>query len=102
VANWKIIELDTKPLLDGLPDVVVGAKWSCELESQGQRADISGQIQFTPPNPMDYTMYPNLTEAQVLGWLWSVIDREYIESMLQGQINQVVHPDPETPPLPWG
>ena len=70
-------------------------------------ASISGSAQFAiPPSVGDkmYTPYPDLTEAQVLGWIQEepnlVIN---IQANLDGQIESQLNP-PITPtptPLPW-
>lgn len=101
MAQWKILKLECKPLLDGLPEVVVGAEWQCLIEDKTDRADLTGAIQFPPPNPMDYTLYQNLTEDQVLKWVWHTVNKEYIENLVQSQFEQKIKPEPETPPLPW-
>lgn len=102
MITWKITKLECKPLLDGLPEVVVSANWLCVLEKNGQRTDLTGLVQFPPPKPMNFTLYSNLSEDQVLEWMWSsCLNKEYIESMLENQIEQIVNPNPETPPLPW-
>ena len=101
MAQWKILKLECKPLLDGLPEVVVGAEWQCVVEQQNRRADLSGSIQFPPPNPMNYTLYGDLKEDQVLAWVWETINKNYIEDLVSSQLEQQIKPDPETPPLPW-
>lgn len=102
MITWKIIKLECKPLVDGLQEVVVSANWQCILEKQGHRVDLTGLVQFPPPNPMNYTLYSNLTEQQVLDWIWGdCLNKTYIEGLLEDQLEKQIHPDPETPPLPW-
>ena len=102
MVNWKIVSLETKPLIDGLPEVVVAAIWNCRLEQQGKHADRTGIVHFSSPNPMNFTLYSSLTEQQVLNWIWgSNVNKSHIEKLLQDQIDQEINPDPKTPPLPW-
>lgn len=102
MVNWKIVSLETKPLIDGLPEVVVAAIWNCRLAQQGKLAERTGIVYFSAPNPMNFTLYSNLTEQQVLSWVWgSNVSKSHIEKLLQDQIDQELTPNPETPPLPW-
>jgi hypothetical protein len=49
-----------------------------------------------------FTPYADLTQAQVLGWVWaSGIDKANVEAGVQGQIDNLINPPTVTPPLPW-
>lgn len=102
MIEWKITKLETKPLLDGLPEVVVCAEWICSVKENNQSAECNGFVNLPPVNPMQFTPYSDLTEVQVLDWLWnSCINKNQIEQIVTNQLNEKLSPNPEVPPLPW-
>ena len=49
-----------------------------------------------------YTPYADLTEEQVLGWIWAAgVNKEATEAAVEMQIAQQVNPPVVQPPLPW-
>ena len=69
--TWQIAYMDTKPQQDGLENVVVSCRWTVT----GVDGDITksnfGYTHFAEPQEGDFTAYADLTEAQVLAWVWS-------------------------------
>jgi hypothetical protein len=46
--------------------------------------------------------YPDLTENEVLGWIWANgVDKTATEASVQTQIDIQINPPIVTPPLPW-
>ena len=101
-AKWIIETLYVKPAEAGLTNVVVTANWRCN-GSQGQYAGTCyGSTSFTPPNPEDFTPYGDLTQDEVLNWVWDAgVDKAGVESNVQQQIDNQINPPIVTPPLPW-
>jgi hypothetical protein len=100
-VSWKIAKLETVNA-DGFTNVVVSADWQCSAEDKGHRADLNGFCRFPSPNPMDFAPYSSLTEEQVLNWIFSCgVNRLHVENMVIEQLNNQIHPTPDTPPLPW-
>ena len=55
---------------------------------------------YTSGSP--YTPYADLTQDQVLGWVWaSSVDKEATEAAVNFQIAQAINPPVITLPLPW-
>jgi hypothetical protein len=49
-----------------------------------------------------FTPYANLTQDQVLGWIWaSGVDKDATEAAVEQQIQNQINPPIVTPPLPW-
>ena len=99
-STYNVISMDVAPSLDGLTDVVV-AVVSQVIETDGT---FSAQATFTdqvgPPNPGDYTAYPDLTEAEVLAWIpdhgSDPATLDYLTADIEKQANPPVVP--MTPP----
>ena len=98
----------TNQSLDGLTDVVVSATWSAEAEnvdnSNPDMAEIinaatGGTANFGRPTSTDFTQYVNLTQEQVLQWVWeSGVSKDGIEAELLKKVT----PNQNTIlPNPW-
>lgn len=106
-TTWSITKMFCIPDLSGQLNVVVNIEWKAvATESSGGKdyvAEQSGIIGsgFTP-NITDFTPYNQLTEQQVLDWVWSNgVSKDGTELTLQGDINNQINPPIVTPPLPW-
>ena len=91
--NWSIQQLDRKTE-DGF---VTTAHWRCDATDGEYCAGVYGTAGFSGELA---TPYEELTEAQVLEWVWGSIDKEETESNLIKQIEAQKHPVTATG-LPW-
>ena len=99
--NWVINQMDTKPNEDGLTDVVVVIHWN-RIATQDEIVVSSyGTMNCTTPSETDFTAYPDLTQAQVEGWLENGLDTETIDLNLDKQIENIINPPIIVLPLPW-
>jgi hypothetical protein len=49
-----------------------------------------------------FTPYADLTQDQVLGWVWANgVDKDATEAAVQQQIDNQINPPIVAPPLPW-
>ena len=107
--NWKILQMVTNPSLDGLTDVVVSATWSAEAENVDNSnpamaniitSAVGGIANFGTPNSTDFTQYADLTQEQVLTWVWaSGVSKDGVEAELLKKVT----PNQDTIlPNPWG
>jgi hypothetical protein len=102
---WSIVNLERK-LPDGnvAPDgQVYTAHWTVILEDQGESAGAYGSVGFSDPNPDSYTPYDQLTEAEVLQWVFDALGSEQvasIEASLTAQIEQKLNPTSASG-VPW-
>lgn len=94
--------------INGFQQVVMTAGWICvgSQESFGQtyNGSVYGTASFTPPQAgdPDFTPYADLTQDQVLGWVWANgVDQAATEASVQAQIDNQINPPIVQPPLPW-
>ena len=80
MATWKIVQLDRKTA-DGF---VTTAHWTVTATDGDFSASAYGTCGFDGELT---TPYEELTEAQVLEWVWGQIDKAEVESNLTAQIN---------------
>lgn len=103
---WNISQLNCLPQEDGQTDVVIVAHWQCNGEQVQDGKTYSGSVYstssftYTPGEP--FTPYADLTQDQVLGWIWaSGVDKDATEAAVQQQINNAINPPIISPQLPW-
>jgi len=91
--TWTVTQMDCYPQADNQTDVVFTVHWTCA----GVQGDYTGSVYSTtgvsyqPGTP--YTPYTDLTQEQVLGWVWaSGVDQAATEAAVQQQINNQITP----------
>ena len=99
--NWVINQMDTIPKEGTLLDVVSVIHWS-RIATQDEIVVSSyGTMNCTTPSETDFTAYPDLTQAQVEGWLDAGLDVPTIDANLDKQIEDIINPPIIVLPLPW-
>lgn len=93
MATWKVVSLDRKTA-DGF---VTTAHWTVTATDGDFSASAYGSVGFSGELT---TPYEELTEAQVLEWVWEQIDKAEVESTLASQINAQKNPVSATG-VPW-
>lgn len=93
MATWKIVQLDRKTA-DGF---VTTAHWTVTATDGDFSASAYGTCSFDGEL---ITPYENLTEAQVLEWIWKSLDKAAIEESLADQIELQKNPTTATG-TPW-
>jgi hypothetical protein len=106
VITWAINYMNTTPTTANPSECVVQAGWYCGGEEvvneQSYSASLYGQARFTYVSGAPFTPYDQLTQQQVLDWVWaSGVNRAATEAKIQQQINDVINPPIIQPPLPW-
>jgi hypothetical protein len=100
--EWKITQLWTKPVEGSLTNVVVTAAWTCIGTQDGFSASTYGTADFVAPDPAQFVPYPDITQDEVLGWVWaSGVDKQANEDIIAAQLNNLINPPVVTLPLPW-
>ena len=95
--NWTISTLE-RELSDG---GVIVAHWRVSASDGDYSASSYGTAGFTPdPESEDFTAYDDLTEADVLAWVWGSVDKEATELALQAQLDAAMNPTSATG-TPW-
>ena len=94
MANWKIVQLDRKTE-DGF---VTTAHWNVTLTDGEYSARSYGSVGFSGDLT---TPYADLTEEQVLGWVWANgVEKDATEESLAAQIEAQKNPVSATG-VPW-
>jgi hypothetical protein len=102
MIDWTISQLDCKPQEDGETDVVVVAHWQCTGVDGEYSSQVYGTAGFTYTPGDPFTPYADLTQEQVLEWVWgSGVDKDATEASVTAQIEAQINPPIITPPLPW-
>jgi len=97
---WKITGLSTK----GEFDAVVVCFWNCSVRDDADPkifASVSSRSEFTA-NPQDPNFIPfdQLSEQNVLDWLWADGFKAEIESRVLNKVS-IKKEKPVERPLPW-
>ena len=103
---WSITAMNAYPQAEGETNVVFNCHWTCngtqEQDDKTYNGVVIGMrgVTYTAGSP--YTPYADLTQDQVLGWIWaSGVDKDSTEAAVQQQIDNAINPPVVTPPLPW-
>lgn len=70
--TWTIENLIVAPQLAGKIDVVIAASWRVLAEENGLRGTTHGRVNFPAPDGAKFTAYENLTESEILSWVWEI------------------------------
>lgn len=104
--TWDITALDCYQQADNETDVVFNVHWTCSGQQTASGQTYIGSVYSTfslpAPTGPDFTPYAQLTETQVLGWIWANgVDKAATEAAVAQQIANQINPPVVTPPLPW-
>lgn len=99
--TFNVISLNVAPSLDGLTDVVTSVVSQVVATDGTYYAQQTFTDQVGPPNPGDFTAYPDLTQAEVLTWIPDHGADFDVQSYLAANIAEQANPPIITPPLPW-
>jgi hypothetical protein len=100
--NWTISRLDCKVSEGDLSDVCIVAHWQCSDTVDGYSASVYATCSLPSPDPESFTPYADLTQEQVLEWIWANgVDKAATEAAVLQQIENQKRPVVVAPPLPW-
>ena len=104
--TWTVTQMDCYPQAEGETDVVFTVHWTCSGTQTENANTYNGSVystcavNYVAGTP--YTPYNQLTQEQVLGWIWaSGVDQTATEEAVQQQIDNKINPPVVTPALPW-
>ena len=99
--TWSVTAMDCYPQEQGNADVVFNVHWTCV----GIDGDYSASVINTCQIPYaggEFTPYEDLTQEDVLSWIWANgVDKDVTEEAVAQQIQNQINPPVVTPPLPW-
>ena len=100
--TWSVTAMDCYPQVDNETDVVFNVHWTCSGVQDAYTGFVYSTCQVPLSGEGQFTPYADLTQEQVLGWIWANgVDRESAEAAVQQQIDNQINPPIITPPLPW-
>ena len=100
--TWIIEWMQCYPQAEGEVDVVFNVGWRCNGTDGTYNATIYSTCAVTYKAGSPYTAYADLTQDQVLGWIWDAgVDKPATEAAIATNIAQQVNPPVVQPPLPW-
>lgn len=100
--SWNIDQLLCAKSLDGLTDVVREVSWSRILTDNTYTVSCNGRSSVSEPDPTSFTPFNELTEQQVISWLYTVVDVTAIDASLNEQLIAAMQPPQEVVlPPPW-
>lgn len=102
--TWSVISMLSYPQADGYTDVVFQVNWMCQaIQVEGDKTYASSvaNVQSLMPPTGSFTPYDQLTQEQVLGWVWAVVPQAGVEAKLQQDIDDQISPPVVELPLPW-
>jgi hypothetical protein len=95
--NWTIANLEHNVADGG----VIVAHWRVTAQDGDYSSSAYGTAGFTPdPDAEGFVPYADLTEADVLAWVWASVDKDEMEANLAKQIEDQKAPKTESG-LPW-
>jgi hypothetical protein len=101
-TTWTVTAMNCYPQEDGNTDVVFTVHWTCAGTDGTYNASVYSTCSVPAPTGSAFTPYNQLTQAQVLGWIWANgVDQSATEAAVDQQIQAQVNPPVVTPPLPW-
>jgi hypothetical protein len=102
--NWTIeyMSASTQPIA-GETEVVLTAGWRCTGTDGTYSASNYGSCSFPEPTQGgQFTPYAQLTQEQVLGWIWNLsVNKETTEESVTQAVATLANPPVVNPPLPW-
>ena len=100
--NWQIEQLNCYPQAEGQTDVVFTVHWRLTGTDGTYSGTVYSTCGVTYVAGTPYTPYADLTQNQVLQWIWaSGVDKDSAEAAVQQQINNQITPPVISPKLPW-
>ena len=104
-TTWSIQWMQTSTQeINGFPEVVLTVGWNLEGSDGTYTSNIYSTASLNPPQEgnADFTPYADLTEEQVLGWVWANgVEQAPAEEAVTAQVAALVNPPVVSPPLPW-
>ena len=111
--TWKVTNLDCYPTYDAETDVVFTVHWDClgnmtvatgSLSGSVYNSRLYGTTGVTYHSGSSFTPYNQLTEPQVLSWVFDSMGVQQKTSIEAGAANSIytqIDPPVIQPPLPW-
>ena len=103
MKTWKINQLQTYPEVEGETNFVCSASWNVSDADGEFTGSLNGSTAFKLDPEAPFTPYNQLTESQVLAWVFASIGEEGKASAEADVDAQIAYAKAQiqTPVLPW-
>ena len=101
--TWSITNLSVYPQSEGEADVVCAAAWNVSGTDGTYSGNLNGSTAFKLDPAAPFIPYDQLTQNQVLAWVWASLGEEgkaSAEADVDAQIEYAAS-QIQNPPLPW-
>ena len=99
--TWKVVSLDAQPSHDGHNNVINTVHWTLTGVDGEHTASSYGSVGVTYDADSPFTEYDNLTEADVLAWVWGSVDKTEQEANVEKQLAELANPSKVTLSPAW-
>ena len=104
--TWKVESIRCIPQVDEYDDVVYDIAWRTYATEGDHSTSVYGTVtvSFDPDEVVEFTPYEELTEEQVLDWVFDSLGEEgklAIEENVENALLDMITPKIVTNPLPW-
>jgi len=99
--TWKVVSLDAQPSHDGHSNVINTVHWTLTGVDGEHTASTYGSVGVTYNADAPFTEYDNLTEADVLAWVWDSVDKTEQEANVEKQLAELANPSKVTLSPAW-
>lgn len=106
--TWRVGTMECYPEYQQEKDVVFTVHWDClgaeTVSGSTYNGRVYGATGVTFNSGSSFVPYSQLTQEQVLGWVWDAIGQDQktnYENNVQTQINNQINPPIVILPLPW-
>lgn len=101
--TWAVTAMTADPQQAGETDVVFSVAWCCNATDGTFTNAVPGSIGVTWQAGTPFTPYDQLTEAQVLQWVFDGLGAEKltVEGYAVKGVEDQANPPTVSPPLPW-
>jgi hypothetical protein len=100
-TTWSIQWMECEKQEGSYTDVVVTAGWICQATGGGFSSSTNGTSTFTAPSG-SFTPYPDLTQDQVLSWVWAGgVNKSAVEAQQTATVQSQIDSSIVSLPLPW-
>ena len=106
--TWRVGTMECYPTYQQEKDVVFTVHWDClgseTVSGSTYNGRVYGATGVTYHSGSDFTPYNQLTQDQVLNWVWESLGTDQktnYENSVQTQINNQINPPVVILPLPW-
>lgn len=95
--TWTVYQLDVRNQQDGRENVVVTVYWTCSSAEDDMIYRSSTSLELSE----SFTEYEQLTQQEILSWVWQFVDKSAIETMLENRITESQNPVVVKTTMPW-